>query len=309
MPPGGFEPPPLPPEGSALSPELWGPRGVNNRSRSGGWSWTARVAPWTCRRHGREARCGPATGLPSARCERRDPVRGSVFRAVHQARTTHATSHQMADTAPCERREPARGPVLRAALHARTARATSHRTADAARCVAAIGREARCGPATGLPAARCVRRDPVPGSVFRAALQARTARATSHQMADPAPCERRDPVRGSAFRAALQARTTCATSHRTADAARCVAAAGREARCGPATGLPSARCERRDPVRGSVFRAALHARTARATSHRTADAARCRREGVSPRASPSPTRTAAARPAPHRRRAAPHPAR
>ena len=25
VPPGGFEPPPLPPEGSALSPELWGP--------------------------------------------------------------------------------------------------------------------------------------------------------------------------------------------------------------------------------------------------------------------------------------------
>ncbi len=35
----------------------------------------------------------------------------------------------------------------------------------------------------------------------------------------------------------------------------------------------------------------------------------CRHRRVSPRASPSPTRMAAARPAPHRRRAAPHPAR
>ena len=151
MPPGGFEPPPLPPEGSALSPELWGPRGVNNRSRSGGWSWTARVAPWTCRRHGREARCGPATDLPSARCERRDPVRGSAFRAALQARTTHATSH---------------------------------RTADTARCAAAAGREARCGPATAVPSVPGERRDPVRGSAFRAALQARTTHGSSHQMAE-----------------------------------------------------------------------------------------------------------------------------
>jgi hypothetical protein len=205
VPPGGFEPPPLPPEGSALSPELWGPRGVNNRSRSGGWSWTARVAPWTCRRHGREARCGPATGLPSARCVRRVPVRGSASRAAQQARTTHGTSHQMADPAPCERHEPVRGSTLRAALQARTTCATSHQTADTARCVAAAGLEARRGPATALPSAPCVRREPVRGSVFRAALHARTRHATSHGTADTAPC---------------------------------VAAAGREARCGPATGLP-----------------------------------------------------------------------
>jgi hypothetical protein len=211
---------------------------------------------------GLEARCGPATGLPSARCERREPVRGSVFRAAQQARTGHATSHRTAEPAPC---------------------------------VAAVGREARCRSATGLPSARCVRREPVRGSAFRAALQARTMRATSHRTADPAPCaaaagrearcwsatglpsarcERREPVRGSVFRAELQARTMRATSHRTADPAPCVAAAG-EARCRSAMGLPSAPCVRREPVRGSVFRAAQQARTKRTTAHRTADPAPC----------------------------------
>ncbi len=44
VPPGGFEPPPLPPEGSALSPELWGLVGEINRSRSREPVPTARVA-------------------------------------------------------------------------------------------------------------------------------------------------------------------------------------------------------------------------------------------------------------------------
>jgi len=151
-------------------------------------------------------------------------VRGSVFRAALQAHTTCAIPHQMADPAPCERRDPVRGSAFRAALQAHTTRATSDQMADTAPCVAVAGREARCGPATGLPSARCVRREPVRGSALRAALQARTTHETSHQMADTAPC---------------------------------LAAGGREARCWPATGLPSARCVRCDPVRGSAFRAAL----------------------------------------------------
>ena len=94
MPPGGFEPPPLPPEGSALSPELWGPRGVNNRSRSGGWSWTARVAPWTSGRAAWRRGAGPPRASRShrasvaSRCE----VPCSVQRC--EQRTTCATSHR-----------------------------------------------------------------------------------------------------------------------------------------------------------------------------------------------------------------------
>ncbi|RPE82996.1 hypothetical protein EDF28_1532 [Curtobacterium sp. PhB137] len=223
-----------------------GAKGWNNRSRSGAGSWTARVAHEARPQGGREARCGPATGLPSAPCARSGPVRGCALRAALQARTRRATSHRAADPAPCWRGRVSAG--------------------------VSVGREARCGPATGLPPAPCVRRGPVRGCALRAALQARTRRATSHRAADPAPC---------------------------------VVAAGREARCGPTSGLPSARCVRCGPVRRCALRAALQALTKRATSHRAAGPAPCRRVRgrVSPRVSPSPSPTAAARRAPRRRRA------
>ncbi len=206
-------------------------------------------------------------------------VRASRARAGLRAPCGAASAHQACNLAPRGGPGTVRGGRRtggtvrgRHGPPVRTVRATSHRAADPAPCAVAAGREARCGPASGLPSARCVRRGPVRGSVFRAALQARTRRATSHRAADPAPC---------------------------------VVAAGREARCRPATGLPSARCVRFGPVRRCALRAALQARTRRATSHRMADPAPCRRGCVSPRASPTPTPTptAAALRAPRRRRA------
>ncbi len=230
-------------------------------------------------------------------------VRASRARARLRAPCGAASAHQACNLAP--------GGGLRTVL------ARSPQPAGVA-----VGREARCGAATDLPSAPCARRGPVGRCALRAALQARTRRATSHRAADPAPfvvavgwearygpatglpsapCVRRGPVQGCALRAALQACTRRATSHQAADPALCVVAVGREARCGPATGPPSAPCVRRGPVQGCALRAALQARTKRATSHRAADPAPCRRGRVSPRASPTPT--AAARRALRRRRA------
>ncbi|MDQ0538631.1 hypothetical protein QF011_001172 [Curtobacterium flaccumfaciens] len=171
---------------------------------------------------GREARCQPATRLPAAPaapCARRRPVRGSPLRAALQARTQPSTLHQATHRAPCTERgrtsdgRPAASPQRASRPHRARAvtpcavarcvrrckrapsrqRCTTRRTAHRAPCTVHgtrpdAGREARCQPATRLPAAPCARRRPVRGSPLRAALQARTQPSTLHQVTHRAPC-------------------------------------------------------------------------------------------------------------------------
>ncbi len=69
VPPGGFEPPPLPPEGSALSPELWGPRGATTVAGPA-WAPGQRVSRTRrdCRADGRRGAGLPRASRPHRAC-------------------------------------------------------------------------------------------------------------------------------------------------------------------------------------------------------------------------------------------------
>ncbi|ROS65041.1 hypothetical protein EDF42_1460 [Curtobacterium sp. PhB172] len=144
-----------------------------------------------------------------------------------------------------------------------TVRGSGHGVAWSARC----GREARCGAVTGLPSAG--------------------------GYAGWARCGFRRLVRGRPRGASLLRRTVRGSGHGVAWSARC----GREARCGAATGLPSAgayagraRCGFRRLRRCWPRGAPLLRCTVRGSGHGVAWSARCGREArcgaVTGRASP-----------------------